>query len=368
MIARLTLAVHMTLSRLSLADFRNHADTALDDTRGVNLFVGANGAGKTNILEAVSLLAPGRGLRRAELAEMARQDGSGGFVVGASLAGKGEVRVGTLVEPNQPTRRRARVNGAETSATSLSEWLSVGWLTPAMDGLFVAPAAERRRYLDRLTFALEPRHATNLARYEKTLRERNRLLADDITPEPRWFDAIEAQMAQAGALLAEGRAALVDALMAEIVRYSEDPFPRPALSYAPGGPVGIDRLGQALHDGRTRDRAVGRTLVGPHRDDLQVVYAAKRMPAANSSTGEQKALLVAITLAHAAVAAKGRPSLLLLDEVAAHLDPQRRAALFERLRASGTQVWVTGTEIATFAHIADSAAVWNVSRGSAARL
>jgi DNA replication and repair protein RecF len=357
----------MALSRITLADFRNHAETVLAEAKGLNLLVGPNGAGKTNVLEAMSLLAPGRGLRRAPLAEMARQGGSGGFSVGASLVGEGELRFGTLVAADQPGRRRVRVNGAETSAVALGEWLSVGWLTPAMDGLFAAPASERRRYLDRLALALNPQHARHAARYDKALRERNRLLGGDRAPEPRWLDAIEAQLAPAGAQLAEGRAALVDALMAEVVRHPEIPFPRPALTYAPGGPVGAEQLGQALHDGRARDRAAGRSLVGPHRDDLEVIYAAKRMPAAASSTGEQKALLIAITLAHAALAARDRPALLLLDEVAAHLDPQRRAALFDRLLASGTQVWVTGTELAPFADIAGEAAVWEVSAGAAVR-
>ena len=360
----------MALSRITLVDFRNHAETALEDACALNLLVGPNGAGKTNVLEALSLLAPGRGLRRAQLAEMVRQGGSG-FAVGASLAGEGagegDVRLGTLVDPAQPARRRVRINGAETNATALGEWLSVGWLTPAMDGLFAAPANERRRYLDRLALALDPQHASHSARYEKALRERNRLLAGERKPEPQWLDAIEAQMAQAGALLAAGRAALVDALMAEVVRHAENPFPRPALSHAPGGPMGGEQLSQALHDNRARDRAAGRTLIGPHRDDLEVIYAAKRMPAAASSTGEQKALLVAITLAHAALAAKGRASLLLLDEVAAHLDPHRRSALFDRLRASCTQVWVTGTELSPFADIAGQAAVWDVSGGSAQR-
>lgn len=358
----------MALSRITLADFRNHTETALEGAAALNLLIGPNGAGKTNVLEALSLLAPGRGLRRAQLSDMARQGGSGGFAIGASLAVDGEVRLGTLVEPDQPTRRKVRVNGADTSAAALGEWLSVGWLTPAMDGLFTAPASERRRYLDRLALALDPRHAAYAARYEKALRERNRLLSDDRAPEPRWLDAIEAQMATSGAALAQGRAALIDALMAEVVSHGEYPFPRPALTYAQGGPVGVEQLSQALHDGRTRDRAAGRSLTGPHRDDLEVIYAAKRMPAAVSSTGEQKALLVAITLAHAVLAAKGRPSLLLLDEVAAHLDPQRRAALFDRLRASGTQIWVSGTEMAPFSDVASDAAVWEVAGGAARRL
>lgn len=355
----------MTLSRIALSDFRNHAETTLEGAGKLNLLVGPNGAGKTNVLEALSLLAPGRGLRRAQLTEMARRGGSGGFAVGASLVGDAEVRLGSFVEPAQPNRRRVRANGAESSAAALGEWLSVGWLTPAMDGLFAAPASERRRYLDRLALALNPVHATHASRYERALRERNRLMSDTRAPDPRWLDAIEAQLAASGAALAEGRAALIDALMGEIVRHGEDPFPRPALSYAPGGPVGVEQLSQALHDGRARDRAAGRALTGPHRDELEVVYAAKRLPAAATSTGEQKALLIAMTLAHAALAAKGRPALLLLDEVAAHLDPQRRAALFERLGQSGTQVWVTGTEIAPFEALARSAVVWRIEDGEA---
>lgn len=358
----------MTLSRIALTDFRNHAASQLDGARALNVLVGANGAGKTNVLEALSLLAPGRGLRRAAAGDIARQGGRGGFAVGASLAGDGEVRFGTFVEPAQPGRRRIRINGAEASAASLGEWLSVGWLTPAMDGLFAAPAGERRRYLDRLALALDPTHASHVGRYEAALRERNRLLADARTPDPRWLDAIEVQLAAHGSALAKGRAALVEALMAEVVRHAEEPFPRPALTYAPGGPVGADQLAQALHDGRARDRAAGRTLEGPHRDDLEVGYAAKRMPAALSSTGEQKALLIAITLAHATLAARGRPSLLLLDEVAAHLDPQRRAALFLRLGECGSQVWMTGTEAAPFAGLPGEAAMWEVSGGLTRRL
>ena len=355
----------MALDRISLSGFRNHADTEIGGTRALNLLVGANGAGKTNVLEALSLLAPGRGMRRAALVDMARQEGNGGFAIGADLAADSDpVRLGTYTEPAQPGRRRVRINAAETSAVALGEWLAIGWLTPAMDGLFTGPAQERRRYLDRLALALDPDHASRANRYEAALRERNRLLSDDRTPDPVWLDAIEAQLAEHGAALSRGRAALVDAMMAEIVLHPEAPFPRPALSYAPGGPEGLEALSQALHDGRRRDRAAQRTLVGPHRDDLEVLYAAKRMPAAACSTGEQKALLLAMTLAHSALAAKGRASLLLLDEVAAHLDPERRMALFDRLRRGGAQVWMTGTEIAPFDAIAGEAAVWTVSGGA----
>ncbi len=357
----------MALSALSLAGFRNHDQTTLEGAGQLNLLIGPNGAGKTNVLEALSLLSPGRGLRRAPLADMARKGGNSGFAIGASLADDAEVRVGTFTEASQPGRRRVRINGVEATASALGEWLSIAWLTPIMDSLFVAPASERRRYLDRLVLALEPRHARHAGRYETSLRERNRLLSDASPPDPRWLAAVEAQMAESGAALAQGRAALVDKLMGEIARHAEAPFPRPALTYAPGGPVGIEQLSQALHDARPRDRAAGRTLTGPHRDDLEVVYAAKGMPAAASSTGEQKALLIAITLAHAALAAQGRRAILLLDEVAAHLDPQRRAALFDRLRASGTQVWVTGTDPAPFEALAPEAALWTVKGGKARR-
>ncbi|KZY54325.1 DNA replication/repair protein RecF [Erythrobacter sp. HI0063] len=361
----------MALDRISLSNFRNHAETAIDGTGRLNLLVGGNGAGKTNILEALSLLAPGRGMRRAALADMARQDGPGGFAIGASLAhdnvGDEPVRIGTYTEAAQPGRRRVRINSAETSAVSLGEWIAIGWLTPAMDGLFTGPAQDRRRYMDRLALALDPEHASHANRYEAALRERNRLLGEDREPDPAWLDAIEKQLAEHGDALSAGRARLVDAMMAEIVAQPEAPFPRPALSYAPGGPLGFEALSQALHDGRRRDRAAQRTLTGPHRDDLDVLYAAKRMQAAACSTGEQKALLLAMTLAHAALAARGRASLLLLDEVAAHLDPDRRVALFDRLRGGGAQVWMTGTETAPFEAIAGEASVWEVRDGAVTR-
>lgn len=358
----------MTLSSIFLSNFRNHADTTLEDAGTLNLLLGRNGAGKTNILEALSLLAPGRGLRRAQLAEMPRLGGSGAFSLGASLSDHSEVRLGTYTEPGQPGRRRVRINGAEASAAALGEWLSVAWLTPAMDTLFAAPASERRRYLDRLALALDPAHSGHVRKYDAALRERNRIITDQRNPDPRWLDAVEAQLAESGAALASGRSRLIDALMGEIIRHGEDPFPRPALSYLPGGPLGVEPLSQALHDNRQKDRVAGRTLLGPHRDDLQVLYAAKRMPAVASSTGEQKALLIAMTLAHATLAARGRPAVLLLDEVAAHLDPQRRMALFGRLQESGTQVWMTGTESTPFQAIVGQAAVWDIENGSARRV
>ncbi|MBY6217197.1 DNA replication/repair protein RecF [Qipengyuania aquimaris] len=358
------------LDRISLTRFRNHAATELSETSRFNLLVGENGAGKTNVLEALSLFAPGRGLRRAALADMVLHDGTGGFAIGSDLAQEDgdPVRLGTYTENEHPNRRKVRINGAEGTASALGEWLALTWLTPAMDGLFTGPAADRRRFMDRMALALDPAHASHATRYEAALRERNRLLSDDRAPESAWLDAIEAQMVEHGGRVIAGRALLVDTLMSRIAHMPSEPFARPALTYAPGGTDTAEALSQALYDGRARDRAAQRTLSGPHRDELDVIHAAKRVPAAQSSTGEQKAMLVAITLAHAALAAQGRSGILLLDEVAAHLDPVRRAALFEQLAASGAQVWMTGTELAPFDSIAGDAAVWKVSGGSARRL
>ena len=352
------------LERISLTRFRNHEATELGRTARFNLLVGDNGAGKTNVLEALSLLAPGRGLRRAALAEMVQARADAGFGIGADLALDAEaVRLATYTESDQPGRRRVRINGAESTAGALGEWLALTWLTPSMDGLFTGPAADRRRFMDRMALALDPAHAGHVSRYEAALRERNRLLSDDRAPEGAWMDAIEAQMVEHGGRVISGRMALVDTLAAHIAHMPAEPFARPALTYAPGGADGADALSQALYENRRRDRAAQRTTAGPHRDELEVVHAAKRVPAAQSSTGEQKAMLVAITLAHAALAARGRAGVLLLDEVAAHLDPVRRAALFDQLSASGAQVWMTGTEIAPFDSIAGEAAIWRVAGG-----
>lgn len=366
--ARAIAKLFMALDRITLTDFRNHTATELEKTARFNLLVGENGAGKTNILEALSLLAPGRGLRRAALADMVRNGSETGFGIGASLAQEDEaVRLGTYSESASPGRRRVRINGAESSAAALGEWLAVTWLTPAMDGLFTGPAGDRRRYMDRLALALEPGHASHAARYEAALRERNRLLSDMREPEGAWLDAIEAQMVQHGSALMQGRARLVETLAVRLAEMPAEPFARPAITYAPSAPDHADGLSQALYDNRKRDRAAQRTLLGPHRDELDVVHAAKRVPAAQSSTGEQKAMLVAMTLAHAGLAAQGRAGLLLLDEVAAHLDPVRRAALFDQLRGSGAQVWMTGTEPAPFSSIAAEAAIWRVNAGAVER-
>ena len=356
----------MGLDRVTLTDFRNHRATRLDGTAQFNLLVGENGAGKTNVLEALSLLSPGRGLRRAALPDIPAHGGGGGFSVSAALADT--TTFGTGVQPDRAARRIVRVNGAEVPALRLAEWLSIGWLTPAMDRLFAEGAGARRRYLDRLVLAREPAHARNAARLEGALRERNRLLGDMTEPDPGWLDAIELQLADAGAAVSAARARLVAKLGSALDVLPEAPFARPALAYLAGGPADAAELCAALAASRRRDRAAQRTLIGPHRDELVVTMAGKDQPAAECSTGEQKAMLIAITLAHAGLLDRDRPGLLLLDEVAAHLDPLRREALFDRLRSGGAQVWLTGTELAPFDGITSEATVWRVSAGLAERL
>ncbi len=356
----------MGLDRIRLTDFRNHRDTRLDDTARFNLLVGENGAGKTNVLEALSLLAPGRGLRRAALPDIAAHDGTASFAVSADLAGG--VQLGTGVRPERPARRVVQVNGADAPAVRLGEWLSLAWLTPAMDRLFMDGASARRRFLDRLVLAIEPGHARHAAKLEAALRERGRLLAEPTEADPQWLTALELQLAEAGAAVAQARARLIARLSQALDLLPEAPFARPALAYQQGGPLDQEALAVALAEGRRRDRAAQRTLVGPHRDELIVTMAGKGEPASTCSTGEQKALLIAITLAHAGLLSPDRPGVLLLDEVAAHLDPLRRAALFERLGEGTAQVWLTGTELAPFAAITDQAAVWQVSGGLAERV
>ena len=361
------------LDRILLSRFRNHRETAVEGTAQFNLLVGENGAGKTNVLEAISLLSPGRGLRRAALADMPGQQFDGGFAVSASLIvpGSEPVRLGTGVAPERPGRRLVQVNGAEAPAVRLAEWLSIGWLTPAMDRLFVEGAGARRRFLDRMVMAVRPDHASHATRLENALRERNRLLSGEYAPDPRWLDAIEIQLAESGAMVAAARAELVERLEATLAALPESPFARPSLAYQAGGPIEAEALARALRDSRPRERAAQRTLTGPHRDEILVTMAGKGQAAAECSTGEQKAMLIAITLAHSQLLEGGteqRPRLLLLDEVAAHLDPLRREALFDRLRAGSAQVWLTGTELAPFDAIAEEAAVWEVSAGAVRRL
>lgn len=379
----------MALDRISLSNFRNHAETRLEGATKLNLLIGENGAGKTNILEALSLFAPGRGLRRAALPEMAGRSnmdtntatglGQNSFAISALLdsgddatGDDGEkVHIGTGTDPAAPTRRKVKINGAPSTALALGEWQSLAWLIPAMDRLFSDPASARRRYMDRLALALDPAHARIARNYETALRERGRLLSDDSPPDPTWMQSLEAQMAHHGAALSAGRARLIAALSAELAILPDKPFARPALTYASGSPDDPNNeqaLAEALSAGRGQDRAAGRSLTGPHRDDLLVRMAGKDMAAADCSTGEQKAMLIALTLSHAELACGERPGLLLLDEVAAHLDPVRRDALFDRLRKGSAQVWLTGTELAPFASIQNEAAIWRIADGRAQKL
>ncbi len=348
------------IARLALTDFRNHAAALIEPGVGFVLLSGDNGAGKTNILEAVSLLTPGRGLRGASLGEMARGGGPGGFGIAARLGIDTDIGTGTLA--SAPERRQVRINGAAASVNSLSEWLSVLWLTPAMDRLFADSAGNRRRFLDRLTLALEPGHATHAGRYEAVMRARNKLLAEPAGADAAWLAALETGMAEHGAMLGEARSRTVAALGEALAVQSGGDFPRAALAL--DGWDGGD-LGAQLKATRGRDAAAGRATVGPHRQDLVVTHVAKAQPAARSSTGEQKALLLGIVLAHAELVAprRGAPPILLLDEVAAHLDPRRRAALFARLEGRG-QVWMTATEAELFSDIGQSASRFHVANGT----
>jgi DNA replication and repair protein RecF len=350
------------INRLSLTNFRSYTDALIAPGTGLVILTGENGAGKTNMLEAVSLLSPGRGLRGASLSEMARNSGPGGFAVSAELVlpgQDGDVSIGTGTLASAPERRQVRINGASASATSLAEWLSVLWLTPAMDRLFQEGASGRRRFLDRLVLALSPAHAVHASRYEAAMRARNKLLADE-APDRDWLSALEARMAEHGAAMIEAREIAIAALSERLAEAPESPFARPALRLDGGA----EDLG-SLSRSRARDAAAGRTLIGPHRTDLSVTHIGKNQAASLCSTGEQKALLLSIVLAHADLVAdrSGRGPILLLDEVAAHLDPSRRAALFERLGAGGGQVWMTGTEPSLFEAIAGGATWFEVAEG-----
>ncbi len=376
-----TEALH--IGRLTLTDFRNYASLALDLQPGAVVFTGDNGAGKTNLLEAISFLSPGRGMRRAAYGDVAREGGSGGFAVHAKLeSGDGVVEIGTATqggggstEDGEGGARRMRINGAPVrSAEAITEWLRVTWLTPAMDALFTGPAAERRRFLDRLVLSLDPQHGTRALDYEKAMRGRNRLLSDNVR-DAAWFEAIETQMAETGVAIAAARVELLKLLSAMIARLPGDsPFPQAALALEGRLERQVDHLPaveieedfcRLLAQGRERDRAAGRTLDGPHRSDLLVRHAPKDMPAALCSTGEQKALLIGLVLSHARLTGEiaGTVPILLLDEVAAHLDTRRRAALFGILEELGCQSFMTGTEPGLFGALSGRAQFLTVADG-----
>lgn len=342
---------------------------------GLVVVTGANGAGKTNILEALSLLAPGRGLRGAPLTEMASDGGGQGFSIAARcedpMGDWPPVSIGTGTNADAPGKRRVRINGAHAAAATLAEWLAMVWLTPSMDRLFADAASQRRRFLDRMTLAMAPGHAQHSNRYEAAMRARTRLLADDRPADPAWLDALEAQMAEHGAAMDGERRRLVAALSREVASAPPSPFARPTLALtgpdeALAEPWDQGALAGALQASRKLDAAAGRALTGPHRVDLSVRHADKDQAAHRCSTGEQKALLLSIVLAHGDLIARarGQRPILLLDELAAHLDPMRRATLFDRLAASGGQVWMTGTEAELFAGVAPDSTHLHVESGT----
>ena len=366
------------IRELRLTNFRNYASLSLDLKPGLVVFSGENGAGKTNLLEAISLLSPGRGLRRAPYAELAREGSATGFAVHASLDGpQGPFEVGTGtagLDPNSESGRRVRINGAQAPADDLLEWLRVLWLIPAMDALFTGPAGDRRRFLDRLVLAVDPGHGRRAQDYEKAMRGRNRLLSDG-SRDRAFFDAIELQMAEAGTAIAAARAEMVRLLAAMIDKLPEGPFPQADLGLEGSLEAMVgqcpaveieETFRLALASGRERDRAAGRTLDGPHRSDLVVKHRPKSMPAELCSTGEQKALLVGIVLSHARLSGEmsGGVPILLLDEIAAHLDAGRRAALFSIVEELGCQTFMTGTEDTLFSSVRGRAQFLTVDHGS----
>ncbi|AZV18031.1 MULTISPECIES: DNA replication/repair protein RecF [Mesorhizobium] len=368
------------ISKLTLTNFRNYAALTIDLAPGAVVFSGDNGAGKTNLLEAISLLTPGRGLRRAPYVDVAREGGDGGFALHARLDGPdGQVEIGTGISGGDTAGeggRRVRINGASArSAEDMLEWLRVVWLTPAMDALFTGPAADRRRFLDRLVLAIDPGHGQRAIDYEKAMRGRNRLLTEN-SRDDRWFDAIETQMAETGVAIAAARAEMVRLLATMIDRLPDTgPFPRAdiglsgdleaEIAAAPAVDV-EERFRRTLAGGRERDRAAGRTLDGPHRSDLVVRHRPKAMPAELCSTGEQKALLVGIVLSHARLTGEmsGMTPILLLDEIAAHLDSRRRAALFSILEELNCQAFMTGTDAALFSSLQGRAQFLTVDHGT----
>jgi DNA replication and repair protein RecF len=375
----------LAVTRLRLTNFRNYDVAAFDgDTRPVVLS-GPNGAGKTNLLEAISFLAPGRGLRHARLTDINRRRptqiapdaDAGGWAVAATVETTiGPVDIGTGLEPDN-TRRIVRVNGATTQEqNALADYVSVVWLTPQMDRLFLDGASARRRFLDRLVFGFDTAHPARVSAYEHAMRERLRLLKSG-RRDDGWLSALEDTMAARGVAIAAARRDMANRL-ARACAQSEGPFPRAGIAatgaledWLDAGPAleAEDRLRAQLATDRSSDAESGRTTVGPHRSDLSIWHLAKDMPAAQCSTGEQKALLIAVVLADARLQAaeRGAAPLLLLDEVAAHLDAQMRHALFAEIRHLGAQAWLTGTDRAVFTELEPYAQFYAVTNATLTR-
>ena len=370
------------LRRLTLTNFRSYHAAQIEIATGPVVLVGPNGAGKTNLIEAISFLAPGRGLRRATLAEVAFVEGDGSWAVAADVEGElGLATLGTGIEApadeDTTVTRKCRIDREPvSSASAFADHLRVVWLVPAMDQLFAGPASERRRFLDRLALAVDAEHAGRVSALERALRSRNRLL-EEARPDPHWLDAIEHETAELAVAVAALRAETVTRLAAALQARRGSPFPSAEIALEgwmekllPQHPAREieDRYRAVLRDNRTRDAAAGRTLDGPHLTDLVVAYAPKDIPAADASTGEQKALLIGLVLAHAGLIGEmtGFAPVLLLDEVVAHLDPGRRAALYAELDTLGAQVFMTGADPAAFAEIEARAEIFEVAPGQVA--
>ncbi|MBB4065833.1 DNA replication/repair protein RecF [Gellertiella hungarica] len=365
------------IEEIRLSAFRNYAEAALKlDARHVVL-TGDNGSGKTNLLEAVSLLSPGRGLRRTPYGEVTRVGTDDAFSIFARVHGmEGEVAIGTGAEArDEGTSRRLRLNGtAAKTADELTDHLRVLWLTPAMDGLFTGPAGDRRRFLDRLVLSVDPAHGRRASDFERAMRSRNRLLGEG-RMDPAWLSGIERQMAELGVAMAVARHEMLGFLAHLIEGVANDaPFPSARLSLTGFLDEGVTARPAAdleedyaamLAENRYRDAAAGRTTEGPHKADLLVFHAGKDMDAGRCSTGEQKALLIGLVLAHARLVGNmtGFAPVLLLDEIAAHLDEGRRAALFDLIDGLGGQAFMTGTDRMLFEALGDRAQFFTVAAG-----
>ncbi len=368
------------VQRLTLTNFRNYRTASLAVDTGTVVLHGPNGAGKTNLIEAISFLAPGRGLRRATLEEVAFHEGDRAWAVAAEVEGAlGLATLGTGIEPpaeeGAAVQRKYRIDREPvTSASAFADHLRVVWLVPAMDSLFMGAPSERRRFLDRLAAAVDAEHAGRVNALDRALRSRNRLL-EDPRPDPHWLDAVEHETAELAVAVAGLRAETVHRLRNELAARRDTAFPPAEIALTgwmeqllPAHPaVEVEeRYRAVLRDSRARDAAAGRTLDGPHLTDLSVIYAQKNVPAGDASTGEQKALLIGLVLAHARLIAAmtGSAPVLLLDEVVAHLDPGRRSALHRELEALGAQVWMTGADPRMFAEVGSGAALVEVRAGA----
>ena len=373
----------LSLHKINISQFRCYEAVRLDLTggaAGIVVLTGPNGAGKTNILEAISLLVPGKGLRGADILDMKNRCAGAEDVWAVSAEVETSmgltVRIGTGLD-RDAKRRLVRINGKDAkSQNELSGFISAVWLTPQMDRLFLEGASARRKFLDRLVFAYEPDHVTRLNRYDKTMRERMKLLQGERAADPAWLQSLEAQMSADAVSIAASRLNLIRHLQQQVagLGVTSPLFPQPQLAMTgwveqeveahPAVDV-EDALKHKLAAARPLDRAAGRTHEGIHRSDLQVTYAGKDMPAAQCSTGEQKALLVSVILAHALMmkAEKGFVPIILLDEVAAHLDAARRQQLFDQLQALGGQIWLTGTDETIFSSLRDSAKFFRIDHG-----